>query len=76
MLPNGLQLFVADVVDEETDRQGFWYIVGKTYNSSFQRFIKWANKRWYRYAYYFYEADEDTIENFISRHENIKAGIY
>ncbi len=76
ILPGGLHLFVADVVDEKTDKQGFWYIVGKTYISSFQKFIKWANQRWYRYAYYFYEAEEDTIKNFINSHENIRAGIY
>lgn len=76
MLPNGLQLFIADVVDEETDRQEILYIVGRTYNSSFKRFIKWANNKWSRYAYYFNEADECTIKDFISEHKNIKAGIY
>lgn len=78
MITNGLKLFVADIVDEETGVQEIWYVVGKTYDSSLKRFIKWANKMWYRYAYYFYEADNDTVENFMEYHkdENIKADIY
>lgn len=72
----GLKLFMADVIDEETNEQTFWYVVGKTYDSALKRFIKEANRTWYRYAYYFYEADNETVEEFIEEDENIKAGIY
>lgn len=77
MLPNGLRLFFADIVDDETDKQTFWYIVGKTSDSAFKRFVKEANATWYKYDYHFYEIeDEKEIRNFIDNHGNIKAGIY
>lgn len=76
MLRNGLKLFVADVVDEATGRQEIWYVVGKTYDSAFKRFITWANNMWDRYAYYFNEAEDDTLEDFTDRYKNIRAGIY
>ena len=78
MLPDGLKLFVADVIDEETDGQEFWYVVGETYDSSLKSFLEWANEMWYRYAYYFYEADDDEIAKFMEYHEDeeIKVGIY
>lgn len=77
MLPNGLKLFVADVVDEETNEQEYFYVVGKTYDSSLKRFKKWADKIWWRYAYYFNEVeDKDEIESFKDGYKNIKAGIY
>ena len=72
----GLKLFIADVIDEDTNEQTIWYVVGKTYDSAFKRFIKEANKTWYRYLYYFDEADKDKIRDFINETENIKAGIY
>ena len=75
-LPKGLKLFVADVIDDKTGEQDVWYVTGMTYDSALKRFIKWANKLYDRYAYYFDEADKYTIENFIDRYENIKAGIY
>ena len=72
----GLKLFIADVIDEDTGDQTIWYVVGKTYDSAFKRFIKEANKTWYRYLYYFDEASDDDIRDFIDATENIKAGIY
>ena len=72
----GLKLFIADVVDEETNEQTIWYVVGKTYDSAFKRFIKEANKIWYRYAYYFNEADNDAMENFLEMNGSVEAGIY
>lgn len=72
----GLKLFIADVIDEDTNEQTIWYVVGKTYDSAFKRFIKEANKTWCRYLYYFDEADKDEIRDFIDETENIKAGIY
>lgn len=83
MLPNGLKLFIADIVDENTGIQEIWYFVDETYDSALETFIEWANDMWDRYAYYFYEADDDTVENFLSYHvdengivENVEAGIY
>lgn len=72
----GLKLFIADVVDEETNEQTIWYVVGKTYDSAFKRFIKEANKIWYRYTYYFNEADNDVMENFLEMNGSVEAGIY
>ena len=75
-LPNGLKLFVADVIDEDTGEQELWCVAGRTRDSALKRFIKWANKTYYRYAYYFDEADKYAVEDFRDRYENIKAGIY
>lgn len=72
----GLKLFVADVVDSETGDQEIWYVVDKTYDSALESFIEWANEMWNRYDYYFYEADEDTVENFIEMNGDVEAGIY
>ena len=72
----GLKLFIADVIDEDTNEQTIWYVVGKTYNSAFKRFIKEANKTWRTYLYYFDEANKDRVENFIELNGNVKAGIY
>lgn len=78
MLPKGLKLFIADIEEENTDNYTLWYVIGKTYDSAFKRFIKEANKAWDRYLYYFYEADEDTVRSFMEYHteEDIKADIY
>ena len=72
----GLKLFVADVVDAETGDQEIWYVVDGTYDSALESFIEWANEMWNRYDYYFYEADEDTLENFIEMNGDVEAGIY
>ena len=76
LLPNGLKLFISDIIDTETNKQTFWYIVGKTYNSALERFIKEANKIWHGYSYYFYEANEDIMEEFMERYTDIKEDIY
>lgn len=73
---NGLKLFVADVVDEYNGEQTIWYVVDITYNSAFKRFVKEANKTWDRYLYYFDEADNETVENFIEMNGDVGAGIY
>ena len=72
----GLKLFIADIIDENTGDQTVWYVVGKTYDSAFKRFIKEANKMWRTYLYYFDEANEDRVKNFIEMNGNVKAGIY
>ena len=74
----GLKLFIADIIDDDTSEQTFWYIVGKTYESAFKRFITEANSVWYRYSYYFEEATEDDIEEFAEDYDisDVKAGIY
>lgn len=76
MLTNGLSLFIADIIDEETNEQTFWYVIDKTYDSALQRFINEANCTWDRYAYYFYEADEEVTRDFVYMNEDIGAGIY
>lgn len=76
MLPKGLRLYIADILDEETKNREFWFVVGRTYQSAYNRFVKCANATWTQYAYYFYEADDDTKAEFIESHENISAGIY
>lgn len=73
---NGLKLFVADVVDAETGSQEIWYVVDETYDSALEGFIEWANEMWNMYDYYFYEADEDTVEDFIEMNGDVEAGIY
>lgn len=75
-LKDGLKLFIADVIDEDTGEQTIWYVVGKTYDSAFKRFTKEANKTWRTYLYYFDEANEDRVKNFIELNGNVKAGIY
>jgi hypothetical protein len=72
----GLKLFVADVVDAETEGQEIWYVVDETYDSALESFVEWANEMWNRYDYYFYEADEDAVEDFIEMNGNVEAGIY
>ena len=77
MLQKGLRLFLADIIEEDTDRQIFWYVAGRTYESAFKRFTAEANKCWYSYRYYFYEVDDDEeIQEFIERHSDIRADIY
>lgn len=78
MLPKGLKLFIADIEEENTNNHTLWYVVGKTYDSAFKRFIKEANKTWDRYLYYFDEADEDIVRSFMEYYteEDIKADIY
>ena len=73
---NGLKLFVADVVDVKTGTQEIWYVVDETYDSALENFIEWANEMLDRYDYYFYEADGDTVENFIEMNGDVEAGIY
>lgn len=75
-LKDGLKLFVVDVIDEETGGQEFWYVVDDTHDSALESFVEWANEVWNRYAYYFYEADADTVENFIEINGDVEAGIY
>ena len=75
-LKDGLKLFIADVIDEDTGEQTIWYVVGKTYDSAFKKFTKEANKTWRTYLYYFDEANEDRVKNFIELNGNVKAGIY
>lgn len=72
----GLKLFVADVVDEYTGIQEIWYVVDETYDSALESFIEWANEMWDRYDYYFFEADDDTVENFVEMNGDVEAGIY
>ena len=78
MLPNGLKLFIADVIDSETGNQEIWYVVGVMYDSALKEFIEWANGMWFRYEYYFNEADQDSIDEFMEWHEDeeIEIGIY
>jgi hypothetical protein len=77
-LPNELQLFTADVIDEDTGVQEFWNIVGETYESALQMFVEWANEYWCEYTYYFYVADDDAVEDFMEWHdgEDIAIGMY
>ena len=76
VLPNNLNLFIAEVVDEVTKEQEFWYVVDNTYEAALAKFFKEANKVWDRYAYYFFEAGEDEMVNFMELHENIEIGVY
>ena len=79
MLPRGLRLFYGDYIDEY-DGYGYeHYVVGRTYDSAFDRFYKEACDTFYSFTYEFYEIDdEETIDEFVRYHgrENIKAGIY
>lgn len=74
----GLKLFIADIVDEDTTEQCYWYIVGKTYESALKKFITEANGCYARYSYYFDNATDEDISEFAERYDigNIKAGIY
>lgn len=76
VLPNKLKLFIADVEDLYTKEQAFWHIVDKDYNSALGKFIEEANETWDRYGYYFFEADEDAIREFLESRENIEIGVY
>lgn len=77
-LPSGLQLFVADVIDDDTGIQEFWKVVDKTYDSAVKNFVEWANEVWREYSFYLYEADEDAIEDFLEWHDgkDIEVGMY
>ena len=59
-LPNGLKLFIADIIDEDSGDNYIWYVVGRAYDSAFKRFTKEANKTWRTYLYYFDEASKDS----------------
>ena len=74
----GLKLFIADIIDDDTGEQTFWYVVGKTKESALKRFITEANGCYARYSYYFNEATEEDIEEFAEYYDinNVKAGIY
>ena len=74
----GLKLFIADVIDDDTSEQTFWYIVGRTYESALKRFIAEANGCYARYSYYFEDATEEDIEEFAEYYDinDVKAGIY
>lgn len=72
----GLKLFIADIIDEEDKEQTVWYVVGKTCDSALKRFVKEANRTWNRYSYYFDEADDETVNEFIDNNEKIRVGIY
>ena len=77
-LQRGLKLFIADIENEEDHDQEIWYIVGRTYESAFKRFIKQANQLWRSYLYYFNEADEEQVDRFMEELdiEAVEAGIY
>ena len=79
-LPNNLKLFLADVIDDDTTEQEFYYVTDKDYDSALVQFKKFADKCFYRYSYYFYEVeDADEIEEFMEYFESsneIKADIY
>ena len=72
----GIKLFIADIIDDDTSEQTFWYVVGRTYESALKRFIAEANGCYARYSYYFNEATEEEVEEFKERCDCIKAGIY
>lgn len=69
-------IFVADVIDEDTNEQTFWYIVDRSKELALERFKEYADWTWYRYAYHFYEASEEDIEDFYETHTNVKPGVY
>ena len=78
-MPRGLKLFYADYIDDDDRYQYNDYVVGRTYDSAFNRWYKHACDCCYRFSYYFYEVeDEEGIDKFIRRYgkENIKAGVY
>lgn len=74
----GLKLFIADIIDDDTSEQTFWYVVGKTYDSAKKRFITEANGCYAKYSYYFNDATDEDIDEFAEHYDvgNIKAGIY
>ena len=74
----GLKLFIADIIDDDTSEQTFWYVVGRTKESALKRFITEANGCYARYSYYFNKATEEDIEEFAEYYDvnNVKAGIY
>ena len=76
MLPKGLHLYVADIIDVQRQQQTIWYVVAKTYNSALKRFLKEANRVWHIYEYYFFEADDEIVQDFEDSNDSIKAGIY
>lgn len=76
MLPNKLKLFIADVEDLYTKKQEFWYVVDEDYEHALGRFVEEANETWDRYGYYFFEADDDSIREFVEYYENIEIGVY
>lgn len=75
MLPKGLKLFAADIIDENNN-QVFWYIVDDKYESAFKRFIEKANVTWNGYKYYFYVAEDSEVEEFVECHVEINTGVY
>lgn len=76
-MPRGLQLFYADWIAPYEEDAGKEYVVGKTYDSAFNRWYKDMCDSFYIFDYYFYEIDdEQQIQDFLEEHENVKAGIY
>jgi len=77
-LPNNLKLFTVDVVDEESGFQDYFVVVEKDYDSAVKAFIEDANDRWFSYLYYVFDAEDETVADFMEYYEGkeIEAGIY
>ena len=76
MLPRGLSLFFADVIDVDTQRQYFYYVVGRDYDSAFKRFTKEMNKCFRLYDYYFNEVEDEIELKIYAKSCTVKAGVY
>ena len=84
-LPKGLKLFYVDWDDDDEGGNHKEYVIGKTYDSAFNRWYKEACRCYYSFTYLFDEIeDEEMINEFIRDYfgdtqndiRQIKAGIY
>lgn len=59
MLPRGLSLFLADWIDNYDGYVYKAYVVGRTYDSAFDRWYKKTCKGSYGFSYYFDKIDDE-----------------
>ena len=79
LFKKGLNVFLADYIDDE-GFQHYAYVVGRTYDSAFNRWYKNTCKNYRYFDYYFNEledfSDYERFFDYIDDVNNIKAGIY
>lgn len=75
-LKGNMKLFWADVIDVDTQRQYFYYVVGRDEDSAFKTFTKAMNGNFRLYDYYFHEVEDEKEIQAFSKYSETKAGTY
>ena len=75
-LKGNMMLFWADVIDVDTQRQYFYYVVGRNEETAFKIFTKQMNRTFRTYDYYFHEIEDEKEIQAFSKYSETKAGTY